>query len=34
MRRKPVFVWVVVLAFSMVWISMGSLITPGAKTTF
>jgi len=31
MRRVPVFVWVVVLAFSMVWISMGSLITPGAK---
>jgi hypothetical protein len=31
MRRVPVFVWVVVLAFSLVWISMGSLITPGAK---
>ena len=31
MRRVPVFVWVVVLAFTMVWISMGSLITPGAK---
>ena len=31
MRRVPVFVWVVVLAFSMVWIAMGSLITPGAQ---
>jgi len=31
MRRVPVFVWVVVLAFSMVWISMGSQITPGAQ---
>src|SRR5271168_4884165 len=31
MRRVPVFVWVVVLAFSILWISMGSLITPGAK---
>ncbi len=31
MRRVPVFVWVVVLAFSGIWISLGSLITPGAK---
>jgi hypothetical protein len=31
MRRVPVFVWIVVLAFSLVWISMGSLITPAAK---
>jgi hypothetical protein len=31
MRRVPVFVWVVVIAFSLVWISMGSLITPGAQ---
>jgi hypothetical protein len=31
MRRVPVFVWVVVLAFSLVWISMGSLITPAGE---
>lgn len=31
MRRVPVFVWVVVLGFTLVWISMGSLIGPGAK---
>jgi hypothetical protein len=32
MRRVPVFVWVVVLAFSLLWIALGSMITPGAKT--
>jgi hypothetical protein len=31
MPRVPVFVWVVVIAFSLGWISMGSLITPGAQ---
>jgi hypothetical protein len=31
MRRVPVFVWVVVVSFSLVWISFGSMITPGAK---
>jgi hypothetical protein len=32
MRRVPLFVWFVVPAFSLVWISLGSMITPGAKT--
>src|ERR1700689_5088369 len=31
MRRVPVFVWVVVVAFCLLWVSLGSLITPGAK---
>jgi hypothetical protein len=31
MRRVPLFVWLVVLAFSVVWIGLGSLITPGAQ---
>src|ERR1700689_5519730 len=32
MHRVPLFVWFVVVAFSLVWISLGSMITPGAKT--
>ena len=29
--RVPLFVWIVVVAFSGVWISLGSMITPSSK---
>jgi Glycosyltransferase family 87 len=32
MRRVPLFVWVLVPALCLLWISLGSLIAPGAKT--
>lgn len=32
MRRVPVFLWILVPALSLLWISLGSMITPGAKT--
>lgn len=31
MRGVPVYVWIVVAAFCVVWIAFGSLITPGAE---
>jgi Glycosyltransferase family 87 len=32
MRRVPVFLWILVPALFLLWISLGSMITPGAKT--
>jgi alpha-1,2-mannosyltransferase len=32
MPRVPVFLWILVPALSLLWISLGSMITPGAKT--
>ena len=32
MRRVPLFLWILVPALSLLWISLGSMITPGAKT--